>query len=407
MSEFWQRIQGFSPNAKLFLSASILSGLSYGIWMVIFNLYLLELGFSAGFISVMAAVEWWFHGGFAFFAGLIGDRIGPRQAFLAANCIRLVFMAGLLLTGDPRVLAVLAALAGIAASFHGVVGGPFIMANSSPRDRVYLFSLNATLSTVSAFVGHYLGGALPTALGWLGGAPVLTAYRLTLALGIPLALISLLPLTLIREQTDLRGQMSLKNLVSGRAIIFLTLISVVTGLSFGFTGFGGYFNIFFAHRFGFTEGGIGGVYAVASLSAAAGTLLIPGLVGRLGKVRALAATRLGAVIGLLLVVLAPVAAMAVGGHILREALTMMAYPIMTWITMELVTPAERFTVAGLTHTAFEFPMGFTARMAGPYMDAGQFAVPFTWSALLLIAAAGLLMACFGRLDRSAAGGVSA
>ena len=89
----------FSPNARLFLGYALMSQTGSGIWMVVFNLYLLRSGFSTGFVGLFLMVDMLFHGLVAFPAGLIADRIGRRKAFFFATCLNLV-ARGSLLGGD-------------------------------------------------------------------------------------------------------------------------------------------------------------------------------------------------------------------------------------------------------------------------------------------------------------------
>ncbi len=54
---------------------------------------------------------------------------------------------------------------GLGQSLSGVTMGPFLLENSTDKERVYLFSFSSGLQTGSAFVGNWIGGYLPT---WMG-----------------------------------------------------------------------------------------------------------------------------------------------------------------------------------------------------------------------------------------------
>jgi len=49
--DYFHKIRMFSRNARLFLLSAVLGGFGWGIWSVIFNLYLLDLGFREDFIG--------------------------------------------------------------------------------------------------------------------------------------------------------------------------------------------------------------------------------------------------------------------------------------------------------------------------------------------------------------------
>lgn len=84
-----QMMRKFSPNAKLFLTYALLSSLGTGIWRVMFNLYLLALGFNLEYIGTVVAINLFFHGFMAFPAGLIADKVGRRTTFVIASVLAL------------------------------------------------------------------------------------------------------------------------------------------------------------------------------------------------------------------------------------------------------------------------------------------------------------------------------
>lgn len=81
-----EAVREFSPNARLFLVYSILSELGTGIWSVMFNLYLLRIGFPISFVGAFDV-----GGGLgAALAGLLVVDGVFLQAFIAAAVLILV-----------------------------------------------------------------------------------------------------------------------------------------------------------------------------------------------------------------------------------------------------------------------------------------------------------------------------
>ncbi|MDZ4342904.1 MAG: hypothetical protein U1E51_10770, partial [Candidatus Binatia bacterium] len=56
------RFRGFSHNARLLLLRSPFSGLSASLLRLLFNLYLLAVGFDLLFVAKFAAINWTCHG---------------------------------------------------------------------------------------------------------------------------------------------------------------------------------------------------------------------------------------------------------------------------------------------------------------------------------------------------------
>ena len=67
--------------------------------------------------------------------------------------------------------------------------------------------------------------------------------------------------------------------------------------------------------------------------------------------------------------------------------------------MELVEREERGTVEGVLHAVNEFPMGATARIAGPLMLSNLWGAQFGWAAGLMLASLLLFYIFFRPSDR--------
>ena len=202
-----------SRNARLYLVATTLMGLSFGIWGVIFNLYLNlnEVGFEPDFIGNMFAVSAIATGLVALPAGLLCERLGPKRALLigvTSNLVSLIQIVAL----KPSILLFASLASGLIGTIGWVASAPFMMENSQQEERTYLFSVDWTLMVIMGVIGSYAGGimpdlfnaflALPT--GAETGSPV--GYRITLLISIVLALVAVTPLLFIKEDRTVQRQ---------------------------------------------------------------------------------------------------------------------------------------------------------------------------------------------------------
>jgi len=101
-----QAFRAFSSNAKLLLYRTGIGSLAFPTWEVLFNLYLLSVGFDIRLVGAMLFWNWLLHGALAFPAGLISDRYGRRLTYLVSNSFLIAFTLGKLFTLDPAALAV-------------------------------------------------------------------------------------------------------------------------------------------------------------------------------------------------------------------------------------------------------------------------------------------------------------
>lgn len=390
-SAYLARVRGFSPNAKLLLARSLISPLAFGIWGVVFNIYLLtvevdgELLFGVEFIFTMVAVDWLVHGLAAFPGGLFSDRFGRRTTFLFASTLAVAASLAKLLTLNPAALLVLSGLAGFGAAFHAVTGGPFLIENCSEKDRTHLFSAQTTFGLISATGGALLGGLLPLAFAVAAGAATVEAghARFALLAAIPVLLVGLLPIYLIREKWTPAEAFAkypwyvgwAKNMRSTRTILKFCAVSALAALGLGAVI--PVLNAYFFDSFGMQEEQVGYIFAIGSLAAAAGMTATPHLASRIGKVRTIAFTKLLAVPFLFLIPFAPIPVIAAVPYVLRALFNDMAGPMFSLFSMEQVEPHERGTTAGMIHSASEFPMGLTGLTMGGVMAAtGQWGYAF-------------------------------
>src|SRR6267142_2423423 len=164
-------LAAFSPNARYYLVYAALAGVGTGMWLVAFALYLFSLGFNESFIGLVISAELVAHGSMAFPAGIIGDAFGRKKSFILASTIKISVGVAILFTTDPVALMALSVLIGAGDSFHGVVGSPFMMENSTAVERPQLFSASAILSASSAMAGAFIGGFLPALLAGIAVDP--------------------------------------------------------------------------------------------------------------------------------------------------------------------------------------------------------------------------------------------
>ena len=383
-SDYLDRVRSFSRNARLLLLRTPFSGLSVSIWRLLFYLYLLAAGHDTLFVAQLASLNWICHGLTVIPSGILSDLFGRRRVFLISYAGNIVGTAGLMFVTEPAALLALAAVQGAFEGGHAIVGPPFMVEQSRPDERVHLFSIAGFLTVGAASLGNLLAGLLPIAFGAALGLGTESAgvLRVSLLAVLPVMVASVVPIYLIQEQwqpIDIRRWW--RSLESYGTIGMLALTEGGSGLALGLTA--PFFNVFFARQLGATTTTIGLIFGAASIVTAFATLAAPLVVRRLGRVRTVAYLKLLGVPFLILIALAPgvvsaaiayvVATILIGGAFPSRALT---DPIYTLFSMEAVKERERGTTNGVMHAFSEFPMGVGAWLAGPFMAAGNWAMPY-------------------------------
>ncbi|MDH5448460.1 MAG: MFS transporter [Candidatus Bathyarchaeota archaeon] len=396
-----------SRNAKLYLVATILQGLSFGIWGVIFYLYLnlSEVGFQPDFISNMFTVGAIATGFVALPAGLICERIGPKKALLVgltANLISFVQIVAL----QPSILLFASLASGLIGTLGWVASSPFMMENSKQEERTYLFSINWSLMIIMGVIGSYVGGILPDLFNGLlnlntGAEGVAVGYRISLVISVALSLAAVVPILLIKESKMLQRQnigelMSLRNIQSHWTILKFMIPTALIGFGAGFIV--PLFTLFFSLKFSATTEQIGIISALSNVTLGVGTLVAPALSSKWGKVKSIVICQYLSMPFIMLITLSPNLALASTAYISRTALMNMAGPINSTLQMESVTEGERGTTNGLMVMADNIPRAVTASISGEMMTGSDFYTPFLFTTVTYFIASSLYFIFFRKAE---------
>ncbi len=363
------RVSAFHPNARLYLVSAVISGASMGVFRLLFNFYVLSLGFDEELLGNLVTTSSLTALLVALPMGYAADFLGRKKSLIAGTS----FSGGaiLLMVLFPSVPMFIGAnvLLGFAQSLAGVTMGPFLMENSSDKERTYLFSFSSGFQTASAFVGNWIGGYLPT---WLGSAQNVSAtstqaYGGSLLVIAAAALTALVPLFFLRTPRLTQDQRSFfapiayfrkQPALLGKLILPMLVTSIGAGLIMPFM------NIFFRQVHHQPDTVIGSLFAWGSLAMGIGILLAPPLADRMGKIQLVVITQGLSIPFLVMLGFAPWFGAAVVAYYIRLALMNMSGPVYQTYVMEKVEPSARATVASLVSMANNFGWAFSPTISG-------------------------------------------
>jgi MFS family permease len=260
-------------------------------------------------------------------------------------------------------------LMGFAQSLSGVTMGPFLMENSTEKERTYLFSFSSGLSMAAAFFGNWLGGYLPTWIalrngyqptdsGAYAGALIIVAFGYALAT-VPLAFLSTPQLTSAQRSMFAPISYLKKNIkLMGRLILPILMTSIGAGLIMPFM------NVFFRNVYHQSDQAIGGMFAWGSLAMGIGLLAAPPLAERFGKIQLIVITQGLSIPFLVLLGFSPVFGLSALAYYVRLALMNMSGPVYQTYVMEKAEPGARATVASLVSMSGSFGWAFFPSVSG-------------------------------------------
>jgi MFS family permease len=388
----------FSRNARLYLLHVIGMDLIHGTWEVLFNLYLLAVGFGADFIALRLLIMGMAGSIASIPMGWLSDKLGRKAGFILGDGGGAVISLIQILSINPVVLLVAPAIGSMFGALHHVTEPAFMAENSRRDERIHLFSVSEGLRTLSVMVGSLIAGFLPLWAAGQFGISKVDAYRYATFIGIAWWFLSLIPAVLLKQNApEAKPESSAKpsrtislkaawskvtaNIKNPVVIKKLLLVNGLISLGAGFVI--PLMNVFLHEGIDAHEHEIGMMFAAGSLFLAIGALLIPFVVERFGKVPTVAVTRFAAIPFILIIGLAPdlanptvVVSIAGFAYILRTTLFNMAGPVFSAFSMELLDKGERATVTGMQSTVGRVLAAGAGFLGATLMALGDFRTPF-------------------------------
>jgi MFS family permease len=361
-------MRSFSLNARLYLLSTIITGVSFSIYMLIFNLYVVSQGYSRSFLGELQSLPNLIALLSALPAGVLVDYIGRKRALLLANFGSTVATLGIVLAPEASWLVLSMIGFGVSQSLWMVSAAPFMMENSTEEERNALFSADFGLETLVGFGGTLVGGYLPTLFGNFLGTDVESpaAYGATLAVTVVLSAFALIPVFMIKEQprpTAARAQSLLPWENIGNRRLVARIIGPNVIISMGAAILIPYMNLFFKEIFPISDRVLGTLFAVSSVITGLATLASPILADRWGRIRSLVFTQLASIPFLLLIGFSGSFWVSGVAFWVRAALMNMGNPLYNAFAMEQVQERERATVSGLMGMSWN--LGWTI---GPFLS---------------------------------------
>ena len=448
LAKYLQAFGRFQRNAQLYLISNALSGVSTGIVLVLYNLYLISLGYKTDFIGLVLFSATLGAGLAIFPAGLCIDRFGGKIILIVTTLLFGVVGAGQILFRQPLPLLASGFVAGVITAFFLVVNAPYLTTNSTTEERPQLFSLNIVVQLATTVLGEFLGGVLPLWLrmvSWLmaplppqihwllATQSVARSYQLALLTAGLVAVPSLMPLFFMSDDrkhlhesdllhphavgTDVArpGSISIWNqdalhrslqtwrkritLMRPRSIIktpfsALLLAWILVGLGAGL--FIPYFNVYFVQHlgassalFGLIDGGANGINALL-------TLIAPLLAMRFGKIHTVVLTRLLSIPLLLTIAFTGMLPLAALLYLFRQGTMDMSNGVFQVYSMEAVEEQRRGVANSGYQAATQVAWAITTPLGGLLIAHVGYTPVFISGAVLYLLAIVLLWVRFGK-----------
>jgi MFS family permease len=394
---YMQKLRLFSRDVRLFLVAAATLGFAWdGIRIVLFNLYLLRLGYGTETVGLINAVGSFAFSVFAVLLGTFGARWNGRRSLVVGVSLMVLGLALLPLAGAmPSTWQLGWLYATNVLSFLGlamwwVYSIPFLMSATGSGERNHAFSVQIALTPLAGVAGSLVGGALPgilaTVRGFSAEDPAAYGYSLFVAafLLIP-AVLALLPTHDPNNEVVPAGMTGPSEASAGSKAPYglIILVGVVVWLRFAGTASANtFFNVYLDDGLGVSTALIGLVWAAGRLVSVPAALVTPLAVARWGNARTIVFGSLGLAFCMLPLALVPQWAVAGAAFVGISSLFALTTGPIRVFSQELVTLGWRPAMSA----AMNIGVGMSIAAMSLW---GGYAIAALGYRILFLAAAGL------------------
>jgi MFS family permease len=386
VGDYVRSVRGFQPDVRLFIVYNLLANVGFGVFQIVFNLYLLKLGMHEDDIGAFSAAQTICMGVGGLALGYLINRHGSWRC-VAAGFSVLVVASTLISFAESRfALFLLSALYGFGLAFLFNTTMPFLLEWGQRASRAHAAAVAFSVISLSVTIGSLAGGLLPDLFGALvfaGHGDSISAYRWTLVSGTAIAACGLIPLFLMGQARSGRAPVPETTVAEPttdrerrqvRADIWL-FVAVGGFMSIGVGMVIPFYNVYLT-SLGAGTAEIGVVFAVSSAVAAIIGLFAPAISRRFGAIHAVLYLRASIIPFFLLLLVQPVLGIAVIAFMVRQSTFSVAWPIEATFIGELLPPRARASIFGLRSAAWNLVSALAAFLAGKIIVRTGYDIPF-------------------------------
>lgn len=380
---YWWNTKSLNRSYWTFFGASLLFDLGMYIFFLLYNVYLLDRGFTARFLGLIVSAGSLGSVVGTAFGAVLSNRLGLRRSLLI--CLPLVASIFMLRAGanSPTALIGLAFAGAAVATLWAIGLCPAVAQMTNDENRAFGFSVILSSGIAVGILGGFTGGRLP---GWLGAGTTtsqLHAEQDALLIGCALVALAAWPISRIDfGATAVRSwTVYPRNAFLLRFLPAIAVWSLVTG------GFSPFFNAYFSQCFHMPVSRIGTMLSLSHLSQMCAVLIAPLLFRRVGLIRGVIFTQIAAGLALACLAAAPTEFMAGALYTVFSAFEWMNEPGIFALLMSRVRPEERTGASALMFLVISLSQAAAGALAGAgFARFGYPPIMFVVAMIALIAA---------------------
>lgn len=403
----------FGHDIRLFLAYILLANIGFGVFTLIFNLYVYALDFREDSIGLFNSVQTFSMAATALVLGVLIGRFGLWRVIFIGIVVYGLSGVGLAMSTWAPAIIVLSAGFGAGVAILFTVTMPFIIEYGRPAQRTSIATIAFSSASLSLTLGSLIGGYAPIMLSTLipiveAGSPA--AYRSALIVGSLLGFGAVVPLLRMgdarrshRDAAAAGAGLALEPPTTSRERLdvgIFVAVGFITAVGAGLVV--PFYNVFL-QSLGANPRQIGLIYAAGGIAAAFIGLAAPLVSRQFGSLTAVVLIRGAPLPAYLLLVLMPGFGVAVLAHVVRQVSMNMSWPVDSTFASEIVTSRLRASVFGWRSAAWNLGIGLSSIAGGWLIVRSGYDITFVGFVVFTAAAIALYYIYYNRHPRVRAG----
>jgi MFS family permease len=407
--------RGWSRNIRLFFLANMLYQIGTGMFAVLYNLYIHELGYPDAMSGKIVSMQSLATALCFIPIGLFGDRASRKRLLVIGALCSGIVLAGRSLFESESSLLTMAVLTGLFAAIFQVLAIPFLAENIAKADRMRIFSIYSASVLASQVAGSLGGGVIADVMQAVGFDKLLS-FKIVLLAGSIATIAAFLPLQAIRESKrtqkpsdqavskDLAANPITKSNSEALFIAKFAAIQLLVGIGSGLVV--PYLNLYFTNRFSVSLSAMSFLLSLGQVMTIISMLIGPTLANRIGQVKAIVIFQTLSLPFLLLTGFTNLLLVASISFLFRQALMNAANPLQSAILIDRVSAKKQSLANSCMQTAFMLgwaTMGpVHSHLIAAYGYYWGYAITFSITGALYVTASMLFLMLFREKKRSTA-----
>jgi MFS family permease len=378
---WWWKPRALGAEFRTFLTAAVLYNFAFFIFVLLYNLRMLDLGYREDFLGVVSSAGTLGCVAGTLPAAALARRFGLRRTVLATVAASACIAALRALATGRVALSALAFVSGLVFSGWAVAMAPAVAGTVDEKRRPAAFSFFYATMFATGITGGWVGGRLPQ---WAHGK------QPALLIASALAALALWPASRLRF--GLPPPEKLKKIYPRTPFLIRYLIPfAIWNLATG--SFNPFFNAYFA-RLGYASDRIGAAFSTAQMAQVATVLLAPLVFRKAGLANGIAWMMAATALGLACLAVRPAGA-AVTAYVGYMAFQWMSEPGLSTLLMNGVKEHERGGASAVNYLVMFASQALAALVGGGVVTRFGYGIALAGSAALALLAAGLFRNLLG------------